>query len=122
VELVDRIGRANFGVTFEASHLILQQREVRNAAAVRMLGKRILNVCVQDYRLTQGEADAAMYEGTPYKPCLPDDPRGVDLPGVFGALREIGYDGFVTVMAGGYPGMAHREHFERYHRVLRALM
>ena len=120
--LADRVGRKGFGVAFEGSHLILQQREVRDGAAVRLLGKRILSVCVQDYRLAAGEADAGSYDGTPFKPCLPDDPRGVDLPDVFAALKEVGYDGFVTVMAGGYPGMEHGEHFERYCRVLRKLM
>lgn len=120
--LVDRVGRKAFGIAFEGSHLLLQKREVRDGAAVRLLGRRILSVCVQDYRLAPGETDAGSYDGTPFKPCLPDDPRGVDLPGIFAALREVGYDGFVTVMAGGYPGMDHRDHFERYSRVLRPLM
>lgn len=120
-ELVDAVNRKNFGIAFEGSHLILQQRKVRDGAAVRLLGRRILSVCVQDYRLAPGEPDAGNYDGTPYKPCLPDDPRGVSLPGVFAALKEVGYDGFVTVMAGGYPGMDHRAHFERYYEVLKPL-
>jgi sugar phosphate isomerase/epimerase len=122
VDLVDSVGRKNFGITFEGSHLLLQQRPVRDGAAVRLLGRRIFSVCVQDYRLAPGEPDAGNYDGTPYKPCLPDDPRGVNLPDIFAALREVGYDGFVTVMAGGYPGMDHRTHFEHYHRVLRKLI
>ncbi len=121
-ELVDAVGRSNFGIAFEGSHLLLQQRPVRDGAAVRLLGKRIFSVCIQDYRLAPGEPDAGNYDGTPFKPCLPDDPRGVNLPDIFAALREIGYDGFVTVMAGGYPGMDHRTHFERYHSVLSKLI
>jgi sugar phosphate isomerase/epimerase len=122
VALVDAIGRPNFGVAFEGAHLLLQQRAVRDGAAVRLLGPRIKSVCVQNYRLAPGEADAGRYEGTPYKPALPDDPRGVDLPGIFAALKEIGYDGFVTVMAGSYPGMDNRTLFARYARVLRLLL
>lgn len=120
--LADEVNRKNFGIAFEGSHLLLQQRPIRDGAAVRLLGKRIFSVCVQDYRLARGEADAGNYDGTPFKPCLPDDPRGVNLPDIFAALKETGYDGFVTVMAGGYPGMDHKSHFEHYHRVLRKLL
>jgi sugar phosphate isomerase/epimerase len=121
-DLVDQVGRPNFGITFEASHLLLQDSALRDGAAVAALGQRIKSVCVQNYRLAPGEADAGQYEGHPFKSALPGDPRGVDLPGVFAALKQIGYDGFVTVMAGSHPGVENRDVFAQYARLLRPLL
>ena len=112
LELFKAIDRSNFGLNFEASHLLLQNQDIQNGRAVRELGSHITSVCVQNYKLTdKGSA-----------PCLPGDPEGVDLDDVFGALKESDFDGFVTHISGAYPDMDNRSMCEHYVNYLRPLM
>ena len=112
LELFGRVDRSNFGLNFEASHLLLQKQEIQNGAAVRAIGDRIFTVCVQNYKL----------EDDGFVSCLPGDPDGVDFEDVFGALKDIGYDGAVTHMSGSHPGMDNGELCRLYVQALRPLM
>ncbi|MDA0748787.1 MAG: sugar phosphate isomerase/epimerase [bacterium] len=110
--LFKKIGRENFGLNFEASHLILQQAEVKGAEAIRVLGEKIFTVCVQNYKREDGKPVAV----------LPGDPLGVDFEEVFGALGEIGFDGFVTHMSGAYPGLENEAVCRAYVTALKPFM
>lgn len=112
LDLFKAIDRSNFGLNFEASHLLLQSEDVQNGQAVRDLSSHITSVCVQNYKLTDGGPVA----------CLPGDPEGVDLNDVFGALKETGFDGFVTHISGAYPDLDNRSMCEHYVKYLRPLM
>ena len=58
--------------------------------------------------------------GIPYR--LPGDPDGVDFEDVFGALKKIGYDRFVTHISGRYPDLDNRTVCQAYVEKLRPLM
>ena len=112
LDLFEKVDRENFGLNFEASHLLIQNAEIRGVEAVRALGDRIFTVCVQNYKkVSAGET-----------PCLPGDPGGVDFESLFGAMKEIGFDGFVTHMSGSYPDMDNRAVCQAYVERLRPLM
>jgi sugar phosphate isomerase/epimerase len=55
-------------------------------------------------------------------PVLPGDPDGVDFDDVFGALKTIGFDGFVTHMSGPHPDMDNRSVCEAFVERLRPLL
>jgi sugar phosphate isomerase/epimerase len=112
LDLVKTINRNNFGINFEAAHLLLQNQDIQNSQAVRDLGPHISSVCVQNYKLTDSDSVA----------CLPGDPEGVDLGDVFGALKEIGFDGSVTHISGAYPDLDNRTMCDHYVKYLRPLM
>ena len=112
LDLSKTINRSNYGLNFEASHLLLQSEDIQNGQAVRDLGSHIMSVCVQNYKLTDSGSI----------PCLPGDSEGVDLDDVFSALKETGFDGFVTHISGVYPDLDNRSMSEHYVNYLRPLM
>jgi len=112
LDLFRKVDRENFGLNFEASHLLIQHVMPQGGKAVRALGEHILGVCVQNYRM----------EGVHPIPCLPGDEEGVDFEDVFSALKEIGYDGSVTHMSGRYPDMEPEAVCKAYVEALRPLM
>ncbi len=112
LDLFENVDRQNFGLNFEASHLILQNAEIRNGEAVRAIGDKIFSVCIQNYKMVGGQMVA----------CLPGDPDGVDFEDVFGALKKIGYDRFVTHISGRYPDLDNRTVCQAYVEKLRPLM
>ncbi len=110
--LIEKIDRENFGLNFEASHLILQDAEVKGADAVAALGDRIFTVCCQNYKKVAGES----------VPVMPGDAGGVDFEEVFGAIKATGFDGFVTHMSGAYPGVENETVCRAYVQKLRSVM
>ena len=112
LDLFRKVDRGNFGLNFEASHLLIQHVTPQGGKAVRALGDRVLSVCVQNYRM----------EGVHPIPCLPGDPEGVDFEDVFSSLKEIGYDGFVTHISGRYPDVEPEAVCRAYVDTLRPLM
>ncbi len=112
LDLLGQVGRENFGFNFETAQLLAQRAEIQGGQAVRALGDRIFTVCVQNYKL----------EGASFVPCLPGDPGGVDFEDLFAALREIGFQGFVTHISARFPGFENLEVCRAYLRKLRPLM
>ncbi len=111
-DLFAKVDRENFGLNFEASHLLMQDAEIQGSGAVEALSEKIFTVCVQNYKMADGEN----------LPVLPGDPDGVDFGDVFGALKSIGFDGFVTHMSGPYPDMDNRAVCEAFVERLRPLL
>jgi sugar phosphate isomerase/epimerase len=112
LELSKNVKRKNFGFNFETAQLLIQKAELRGGNAVRALAEHIFTVCVQNYKL----------QGTKVIACLPGDPEGVDFADLFGALNEIGFDGFVTHISARYPDMENVEVCRAYIKSLQPLM
>jgi sugar phosphate isomerase/epimerase len=111
-QLFERVDRANFGLNFEASHLILQESELRGGEALKALADKIFTVCVQNYRRLDGNSVAV----------LPGDAGGVNFEEVIEAAREIGFDGYITHMSGSYPDLDNTTVCKAYVEALRPLM
>lgn len=88
MEVVDRVGSPLLGVNFDIGHSFLHHEDPRST--VQLLAGRIWNVHVEDmkrqkhFHLVPGEGDLPFSE-------------------YFDALREIGYNGYLTVELYSYP-------------------
>jgi sugar phosphate isomerase/epimerase len=83
LRVLDAIGRKNVGVNYDPGNLYRSDPDY-GAAAVRALGKRIMNVQVKQCDQDGDRIDLLMEEGK------------VDYRGVFAALREAGYTGHLS--------------------------
>ena len=124
LETLERIGRPNVGLAYEANHLRFDGNE-QYAEAIRPLRDCIFSVSIQNFRPAADADPAAMrvqVNGRDYLRALPGDPEGLDFPKIFRVLREVGFDGFATVMADVAPGMDPREVARRYQDACRRFM
>ena len=105
LETLGRIGSPHFGVTYEASNLLVCGSEWGRDAVTR-LAPHIVNVYLQNWWPHDGGALTLQLNRGPIKAdqIALDDTRGVDYAEVFDALREIGWDGYVTVHQALMPG------------------
>ena len=87
--LIDQIGRPAVGAYFDAGNVLAFGWPDQ---WIRILGKRIRKVHIKDYRTAAGGLDG-------FVDLLAGD---VDFPAVMAALREIGYDGWITAEMGVY--------------------
>lgn len=99
LEVLQRIDRANFGLIYEPANLMLCGQSY-GLDTLRRLQPHLMNVYVQNHRLDP--AGPVALETW----CLGErrfhhipiwETGGVDFPAVVAALRELGYDGFITV-------------------------
>ena len=99
IKTCDDIGRENFGVIFDAANLFVAGEEY-GAEAVKRLGRHIFQVSIQSLREAKDKsAEGVMeYKGFYYERCLIGDEGGIDFYDVFRGLREIGFDGYVTII------------------------
>jgi len=101
------IAHPNYGIAFEASHLVMASQPENGEEAVKALGQHVFSVSVQAYKAYD---DMDCYggpieiQGKQWGACLPGAPGSPDLQSVFRGLRAIGFDGPVTVMSGALPG------------------
>lgn len=98
LDVVQRVGRHNFGLTYEPSNLMVCGSDY-GEAALRRLAPHLFNVYLQNWRVQpNGEFLVRTRAGSIRVDQLPfDDAGGIDLAAVFGGLRAIGWQGFVTV-------------------------
>jgi sugar phosphate isomerase/epimerase len=94
-----RIDRPNFGLIFEAANLE-ECRQNYGPATIARLAPWIRNVYLQNQRLTPD--GAITLETWTHGPVSFDvigihEPGGIDFALVFDGLRQVGYDGIVTV-------------------------
>ncbi|MGO9242905.1 MAG: sugar phosphate isomerase/epimerase family protein [Bryobacteraceae bacterium] len=82
VQLCDEIGHPNIGILFDTFHANIEEKDV--AAALRLTARHLKHVhtCENDRGIP----------GTGH----------VDWPGVFKALREMQYDGYLTIESFGF--------------------
>jgi sugar phosphate isomerase/epimerase len=124
LDTLKRIARPNVGLAFEACHLRFDGNE-QYAEAVRALRECIFGVSLQSFKPAGPAASKELLvhvNGRPYLRALPGDPEGMDFPKIFGALREVGFDGFATVMPDVAPDMDQREVARRYLAACRQFM
>ena len=98
LELIARIGRRNFGLIYEPANLQLCGQDY--LAAIDRLRPHILNVYVQNQRLAPaGETSSVTWCcGEVHYDLVPMwEPGDIDFAAVIDRLRDVGYDGYVTV-------------------------
>jgi len=83
LRVLEAVGRKNVGVNYDPGNLYRSDPDY-GAAAVKALGKRIMNVQVKQCDKEGDRIDLLMEEGK------------VDYRGVFAALREAGYTGHLS--------------------------
>ena len=99
VAVLKAVGRANFGIIYEPANLALCGQPY-GESTLRAFQPWLFNVYLQNHTpdpdgqqpmetWTRGEVMSTM------RPL--DAPGGIDFPGIFDALRAIGYDGCVTM-------------------------
>ena len=123
---MEHIAHPNYGVAFEASHLVMASQPEHGEEAVRALREHILTVSVQAYK-PYDESDCyggpIGIHGKQWGACLPGAPGSPDLMSVFRGLRGIGFDGPVTAMPGALPaGPSPEDQARIYHDTLEPLV
>ena len=111
LDTLHRIGRPNVGLALEPNHLRFDGNE-QYAEAIQALRDCIFCVSIQNFkpaRPADAKATLVHVNDRAYVRALPDDPEGLDFPRIFASLREVGFDGFATVMADVAPGLDRRE-------------
>ena len=98
LDVATRVGRPNFGLTYEPSNLLVCGSDYESDG-VRALSPHIFNVYLQNWYPHPGGAMAVRTNsGVVRVDQVPlDDKRGIDLDQVFDALRNMDWDGYVTV-------------------------
>ena len=103
IESLNRIGRPNFGLIYEAGNLE-ECGEDYGPDTLARLAPWIFNVYLQNQRLNpQGKITLETWTRGPVTfDVLPmTGPNGIDFPRIFDGLHAIGYDGTVTVHQSG---------------------
>jgi sugar phosphate isomerase/epimerase len=106
LDVVKRVDRPNFGVTFEPANLMLCGSEY-GRRAIERLAPYLFNAYFQNMRIveggpvvwrpTQGEPVAAEYAPV-------GDHSAIDVREMISALRDVGYNGWFTVHQPLQPG------------------
>jgi sugar phosphate isomerase/epimerase len=99
LRVLKAVNEPNFGLIYEPANWLISGEDY-GAAAIRKLRPFIFNVYVQNHRLNPG--GAAVVQTWKKGPVRLDhiglwEKGGVDGEQVFGALRELGYRGYVTI-------------------------
>ena len=99
IEVLEQIGRDNFGIIYAPANLLLCGEDY-DEAAIRLLAPYLMNAYVQNHRLDPGGPESLETW------CLGDrrfhhiplwEAGGVDFQRVVDGLQASGYDGFFTV-------------------------
>jgi sugar phosphate isomerase/epimerase len=99
LDVLRRIGRANFGLTYEPANLECCGQPY-GAETIKRFAPHIINVYLQNQRLDpagQSVMKTWCRGDVPFDQIPLWDSSGIDFPGIMAALSEIGYDGYVTV-------------------------
>ncbi len=118
-DFVDEVGEANVKVGYDAWAPVLQGLEREDlASSVRALGPRIVQTIVADYVLQPRFNYApSLTSYTPAQPEAKAVPVGegiIDYATFFGALKEIGFEGYVTYeMCSAIRGGGSQENIDR---------
>jgi sugar phosphate isomerase/epimerase len=117
------VARANFGIGYEPANL-MAAREEYGVATLKAMGDLFMMVKVQCLKHTDdpNAADVWQFKGQRLVRCLPDDPAGVDFPKVFAALKEVGFDGAVTIMDAMATFMDNDQYIRQYYAYLSTLL
>jgi sugar phosphate isomerase/epimerase len=99
LEVLRRIGRANFGLTYEPANLELCG-EHYGRATIERFAPYLFNVYLQNQRLHPA-AKSVMVTwcngNVPFDQIAVHEPGDIDFPEIMQALAAIGYDGTITI-------------------------
>ena len=122
LEMLRRIGRPNVGITYEPANLLAVGDDY-GPVTLRRLAPYLVNVYLQNYRLSANGIPLRTNRGTVMIETLPlDAPGGVDFARVFEGLHAIGYRGYVTVHQTAVEGLPIAEAARRYAQFLRSFL
>ncbi len=99
LELVERVGRTNFGITFEPANLLACGDDC-GPSAIRRLGRHIFNFYFQNVQLdpTGAHRFPTRRRGVvPIRYVPLDDPDGFQIVPLIEALADIGYESWISV-------------------------
>jgi sugar phosphate isomerase/epimerase len=116
LNILAEIDHPNYGVAFEANHLVFDGQPEHGEGAVRRIADHIKAVSVQAYKpWSEGAREQKIQiNDRDWVACLPGDPDGVDFPSVFRGLHGIGFEGFVTCMPGSLVQLSPEDQARRY--------
>lgn len=123
LEVLDRIGRSNFGLIYEPANLMLCG-ERYGLETLQRLQPYLMNVYVQNHRVDPAgpvELETWCLGVRRFHHIPIWEPGGVDFPSVMAALQQIGYEGFVTIHQAYAELMGPREAAVRTAEYLRSL-
>lgn len=109
LNLVREVGHPNFGLLYDCLHLCIAGEDYLGALDVLLPHLRgVLVQCVRPAR--KGETQIAVtFKGRDYvKTCIDDDPIQ-DWSAVLGRLKQLGYDGWITVIENSWPQSARQD-------------
>jgi sugar phosphate isomerase/epimerase len=99
LNVLDQIGEQNFGLIYEPANLMLCG-ESYGAETLQRLSSRLMNVYVQNHRLDPLgpiQLDTFCLGSRRFHHLPLWEPGGIDFPLMFRGLREVGYDGYITI-------------------------
>ena len=111
--LLADLGGEKLYVNFDPSHLPSANEDP--AQWVRDLGQRIIHVDMKDARIYEPHEERVSFSGVPLEfECPPLGKGIVDFPAMVGALREIGYQGYLSVEYSAHYFGYHEEPWDRW--------
>lgn len=99
LDVLRRIGRPNFGLTYEPANLELCG-EPYGRETIKRFAPHLFNVYLQNQRMHPGGKSVMVTwcrGNVPFDQIAIHEPDGIDFPEIMRGLAEIGYDGTVTV-------------------------
>ena len=97
--VLEAVGRPNFGIIYEPANWFIAGEDY-GIDAIRRMQPYLFNFYIQNHRLTpEGVTNITTWKNGP----VPVDhigvweDGGIDVEGVFDAMHEVGYEGFLTV-------------------------
>jgi sugar phosphate isomerase/epimerase len=123
LEVLQAIGRENFGIIYEPANLMLCGEEY-GEATLKRFAPHLMNVYVQNHRLDANGPVAleTWCRGVRRFEHIPIwEPGGVDFDRVIAGLKAIGYDGFFTIHQAYAELMGPREAAVQSAKYLRSL-
>ena len=124
LDVVRRVDRPNFGVTYEPANLLLCG-DAYGRSAIERLAPHLFNAYFQNMRIVAGGPVVwnTLTRGPVAAEYVPlGDRSGIDVTEVVAALRDVGYDGWFTVHQPLQPGQSVEDAVRESHGALSALV
>ena len=99
VSVLERVGRPNFGIIYEPANLDLCGQDY-GPETIRRFAPWLFNVYLQNHRLNPAGSmtlNTWVRGPAPHDPVPLQETGGIDFPVIMKTLKELGYDGYVTV-------------------------